>query len=70
MDDTYHFLVGQLWNIFRDFIIFFLIIYVGEWIADKNAFRRFERAWLITLMCISLLIFVLWSRLGFILIWT
>ncbi|EKN65646.1 hypothetical protein BABA_19476 [Neobacillus bataviensis LMG 21833] len=43
----------------KQFIIYYLIILLGEWFAEKKGYNLFERAWLITIMALSLLIFSL-----------
>ncbi|WP_339062974.1 hypothetical protein [Tepidibacillus marianensis] len=63
------FLLGGLFNTLRDFLLLFLLLYLGEWIAELWGLSRFERAWFLTILTIGLLTFVLWSPLGRNLLW-
>jgi len=64
-----NFLFGGLVNTLRDFFIFFILIYLGEWIADLWGLSRVERAWWLTILIIGILTFILWLPLGRNLLW-
>jgi len=63
------FLRSLLSGVLSDVFILFVVIYLGEWLADVWGFSRVERAWWITLATLLMLTFILWSRLGRILLW-
>ncbi|MDR6121432.1 MULTISPECIES: hypothetical protein [Bacillaceae] len=48
----------------KEFIIFYLCILLGEWFAEKHGWNLFERAWLITIIALSIITFVFWAYFG------
>jgi hypothetical protein len=48
----------------KEFIIFYLCILLGEWFADRQGWNLFDRAWLITIISLSIITFVFWAYFG------
>jgi len=56
-------------DIVGDFLILFIVILITEWYAVKKQYNLFERAWLLTVAVLMVLIIFLWGTFGRLLIW-
>ena len=63
-----HFTLWKLFDVLKEFIIFYVFILLGEWFVQKKGYNLFARAWVITLITLSILTFVVWAHLGRLLI--
>jgi hypothetical protein len=53
-----------LFNLLKEFIIFYIFIFLGEWFVQKRGYNLFERAWMITMIALILLTFIVWRTFG------
>jgi hypothetical protein len=60
----FNFAIWKMLNILKEFLIFYLFILAGEWFVTKRGYNLFERAWVITVIALSILTFVLWASFG------
>lgn len=54
----------MLFNLLKVFIFFYIFILLGEWFVQKRGYNLFERAWIITMIAMVLLILMAWRNLG------
>lgn len=59
----------KLLDIVGDFLILFIVILIAEWYAVRKQYNLFERAWLLTVAVLMVLIIFLWGTFGRLLIW-
>lgn len=59
-----HFTLWKLFDVARDFIIFYVCILLGEWFVQKRGYNLFERALIITIIALGLLTTIVWANLG------
>jgi hypothetical protein len=55
-------LLSFVFIIIKQFFIYFFIIGIGEWFAQKKGYNLFERTWLITVITLSALTLAFWSH--------
>jgi hypothetical protein len=53
-----------LYNLLKEFTLFYVFILLGEWFVHKRGYNLFERAWIITMIALVLLTFIAWRSLG------
>ncbi|MCQ6278646.1 hypothetical protein [Bacillus sp. EB600] len=63
-----HFILWKLFDVFKEFIIFYVFILLGEWFVQKKGYNLFTKAWVITMIALSILTFVVWAHFGRLLI--
>lgn len=66
--ELFSFIVWKMVSLLKEFIVFYLLILMGEWFASKRGFNLFERTWIVTVITLFVLTFVLWFHLGRILL--
>lgn len=59
-----HFSIWKLVDMFKDFVILYLFILLGEWFVQKKGYNLFERAWIITMIVLFVITFMLWVNFG------
>lgn len=69
MDDQglFNFAVWKFLDVVKEFLIFFALIFLGEWFAEIKGYNVIERAWLITVIALSVLTFAIWAHWGYML---
>lgn len=55
-------LLSFVFLLIKQFLIYFFIIGIGEWFAEKKGYNWFERTWLITVISLSILTFAFWAQ--------
>jgi hypothetical protein len=53
-----------LFNLLKEFTLFYIFIFLGEWFVERRGYNLFERAWIITMIALVLLTFIAWRSLG------
>ena len=57
-----HAFLTFIYMLIKQFLIYFVIIGIGEWFANKKGYNLFERTWLITVITLSTLTIAFWSH--------
>jgi hypothetical protein len=58
----------KLIDVLKEFVLFYILILIGEWFVQKRGGNLFERAWIITMIAFGILTFLLWKNIGRLLI--
>ena len=62
-------MVYVMFDMFGDFLLLLMIVFVCEWFAVKKGYNMFVRSWIITVMVLLFLITFGWYTFGKRLIW-
>ncbi|MDQ0229902.1 hypothetical protein [Metabacillus malikii] len=58
------FILRTFLNVIGDFLILFVVVLLCEWYANKKGYNVVERAWLVTVVVLMVLMLALWKTYG------
>lgn len=60
--ELFPYLLWKISDLLKEFIVLYLFILFGERFVEKRGYNLFERAWMITIIVLSVLTFLLLSH--------